>query len=285
MSDSKQDKSIKELLAEVVAASGFPFQAKIQAVIESRKDWKVLGAEMPWRYEGEEDFIDIVAYRGNIHLVIECKKAATIPSPKSKHGKQWPSGTRRVNYVFLRRETKSDTAQETTRTLVTYCPDENDTELDSQVVFGAQPQEWNFAPASVEASLCITIDVEEPRALVERDVAKLVRGCHEFANAVYADASRYGAPTREIYIPVLVTTAHLFVAAFKPDDVDIADGGYNLDAKGIEPVPWVRFRKAFMAGGAEHSDVRTVLVVQSASFEDFLDKFDVTSDPKAVMSD
>jgi len=285
MVDSKAVKSTKELLAEVVASSGFPFQAKIQAVIESREDWKVLGTEVPWRFEGEENFLDVVACQDNLFLAIECKKVAALQHSQNKYGREWPSGTPRTNYIFLRRETNADTANVTTRAIVTYCPDEDESDREPWLVFGAQPQEWNLMPASVEASLCVTVDLEDPRALIEREVANLVRGCHEYAGAVYIDASNHGAPTNEIFIPVLVTTAHLFAARFNPDEVDIATGDYQLDPKEIEPVPWVRFKKAFMAGGAEHSDVRTVFVVHSAWFERFLNEFGVAKEPSVAASD
>lgn len=65
---------LKQLLAESVKASGFPFQAKIQDLIESSSKWEVLTTECPWRYEGREEFLDIVACHNNIHLVNRMQK-------------------------------------------------------------------------------------------------------------------------------------------------------------------------------------------------------------------
>lgn len=46
---SKLSSELQKLLAEGVRASGFPFQAKIQHLLETAAGWSVNGSECSWR--------------------------------------------------------------------------------------------------------------------------------------------------------------------------------------------------------------------------------------------
>jgi len=265
---------LKQLLVECVKASGFPFQAKIQNLIESSSKWKVLATECPWRYEEREEFLDIVAYHQNIHLVIECKKSGVLKATQTKYGLEWFAGAPKRSFVFLCRNNGSETYEETSRTLVTYCREE-DYDDEPDTVYGAQAAQWQFEPKSYEAGLCVTVDAENPKDMLERELSLLVRGCHEHARSLYGFLSGVGAQITEVFLPVFVTTSPLFVLDYRPDRVAVEDGKFELEPDEIRQVPWVRFRKALMAEGSQTSDERTVIVVEARHFGEFLEQLAV----------
>jgi hypothetical protein len=269
---------LKQLLVERVRVSGFPFQAKVESLIESSSKWEVLATEYPWRHEGREEFLDIVAYHKNIHLVIECKKSGVLKSAQTKYGLDWFAGAPRRSFVFLCRDGGSETYEQTSRTLVTYhCEEDYDDEPDA--VYGAQADEWQFEPKSYEAGLCVTVDAESPKEMLERELSLLVRGCHEYARSFYGYLSGVGANITEVFLPVFVTTSPLFVLDYHPDRVAVEDGNFQLDPDEIRQIPWVRFRKTLMAEGSQTSDERTVIVVEARHFEEFLEQFTVIGQP------
>ena len=274
MSSKQPLDRLKQLLAECVKASGFPFQAKIQNLIESNSKWKVLATECPWRHEGREEFLDMIAYHNNIHLVIECKKSGVLKDTKTKYGLEWFAGAPKRSFVFLCRSNDNDTYEETGRALVTYCREE-DYDDEPDFVYGAQAEQWQFEPKSYEAGLCVTVDAESPKEMLERELSLLVRGCHEYARSMYGYLSGVGAHITEVFLPVFVTTSPLFVLNYRPDQVAVEDGKFKLEPDEIRQVPWVRFRKALMAEGLQTSDERTVIVVEARHFEEFLKQFSV----------
>lgn len=274
MSLKQSSDQLKQLLTKCVKASGFPFQAKIQKLIESTSKWSVLATECPWRYDGREEFLDIVAYHQNIHLVIECKKSGVLDAAQKKHGLDWFAGAPKRSFVFLCHGNGSETSKETSRTLVTcYREEDNDDEPDT--AYGAQAEQWQFAPESYEAGLCVAVDAESSKELLERELSLLVRGCHEYAKSFYGYLSGVGAHITEVFLPVFVTTSPLFVVDYRPDRVAVEDGKYELEPDEIRQVPWVRFRKALMAENSQALNKRTVIVVEARHFEHFLDQFAV----------
>jgi len=77
-------------------------------------------------------------------------------------------------FVFLCRNTSSETCEETSRALVTYCREE-DYDDEPDAVYGAQAEQWRFEPMSHEAGLCVTVDAENPKEMLERELSLLVR--------------------------------------------------------------------------------------------------------------
>jgi len=107
--------------------------------------------------------------------------------------------------------------------------------------------------------------------LIEREVSELVRGTHHYADEMYAFLWGVGASTDAVFLPVFVTTSPLFVLNCDPKDVSIEDGEFSFAPTDIRPVPWIRFKKSFMAIGSDSTE-RTVFVVQANSFAKFLEK-------------
>ena len=269
---SKLSSELQELLSEGIRASGFPFQAKMQHLLESAEGWSVVGSECSWRNKDKEGFLDIVASHQNIWLAIECKRVRSVSaSRQKKHGVEVFEGAPKKSFVFLCRENESESYSETTRAVITRCLDEADVADDPIKEVGISSEEQFFEPASYETSLCVTIDVDNRAEMIEREVSELVRGTHHYASEMYAFLWSVGASIDEVFLPVFVTTSPLFVLNCDPKNVSIEDGEFGFAASDIRPVPWIRFKKSFMAIGTNSTD-RTVFVVQAKSFAEFLAK-------------
>lgn len=130
----------------------------------------------------------------------------------------------------------------------------------------------DFDPSSYESSLCIVIDADN-RQTLEQELGTLVRGTHQYASDYFNFTDAWGGQRGDIFVCVLVTTAPLYAVEFDPARVDAGNGSYQLDSDSLEPIPWIRLTKAFMANGTYDSDVRTVMVVQGCHLESFLQEF------------
>jgi hypothetical protein len=269
MCSKDANSSLKQLLADSIKASGFPFQAKVESLIDCCAGWEVLGSEWPWRHEGCEEFIDIVAKRDNKFVILECKKTGLVKEAKKlKKGLHWPEGAPNRSFVFLCRSNDRESSDQTTRTIVTYGREEDpDDAPDTED--GIQGEERDYMPKSFETSLCVTVGSDGQT--LERDASLLARSCHAFAQQYFSNW--YIDPSSEVFIPVFVTTAPLFVFHLNPTSVSVEDGIFDFTQEDIISVPYVRFTKAFMAESRQNRHDRTVFVVSSTHFEEFLRSF------------
>jgi hypothetical protein len=266
------EQKLKEVLAEAVKRSGFPFQAKIQRIIEDTQDWQVHCSECPWCYKDREEFIDIIARKNNIYLAIECKRSGTLKEARNSHGLQWPEYAPKRSFIFLYRDTDAESSSETNRTLVTCCLFEL-CDDDPSVAHSANIKEMQFEPKSYEASICIPVDVDNPKEILERELSSLVRGCHEYTSSRYRSLIDVADGFIDIFMPVFVTNSPLYALRFDAEKVSVEDGQYDFEADDLQQVPWVRFRKSLMADGSTISDERTVFIVEGKHFKQFLEQF------------
>lgn len=163
--------------------------------------------------------------------------------------------------------------------MVTCFSEEDEYDPDPGAAYGIEAEQWQFEPKSYEAGLCVTVDADNTKEMLERDVSLLVRGCHEHAKSFYDCLWGVGAQITEVFLPVFVTTSPLFALDYRPDRVAVEDGNFEVDPNEIRQVPWVRFRKALMAEGSETSDKRTVIIIEARHFEEFLEQFAVVAQP------
>jgi hypothetical protein len=270
VNESLTSDELLKALAESVKSSGFPFQAKIQDLIESQEDWQVLANEFPWRDEKQDGFIDIVAESQSTFLIIECKKKGFLRKSQSgSNGTTWPQGSPKESYVFLRRNADKETNAQTKRITVTHYRQEQRSDT-PDIEHGLQAEDRQYEPPSYETSLCVTAVVDKSQETIERIVSTLARSCHAYASDYFSNL--WNDPGNEAFLPVLVTTSPLFVVDFDPARVSIKDGAFDLQSHDICSVPWIRFRKAFMTLGSQNLDDRTILVVHAEHFQDFLSK-------------
>jgi hypothetical protein len=134
-----------------------------------------------------------------------------------------------------------------------------------------------FIPGSPEASFCV-MRAKDGRELLERTASEIVRATDALTEQEFSLQSRQ-RPIRRIYVPVIVSNAHMFVCDADWKTINLDTGEVNFSA--IEPVDFIRFRKSFSVpdfrdragqdlGTFIEQSGHSVIVVQAAAFVDFL---------------
>lgn len=253
----------------VADSSGFPLQIRLSDIAKSSSKWQVFSEEHPWRSADQqsEGFIDLIIVNRADHcqtMIIECKRVrqtswvCLIPNtkpPERSHARLWVS-----RFSFPKWEH-----------------------------FGWE--DWQADPISYESKYCAITGQEQGRHnLIERSASELIEAMEALAmqekelNDNEAKASTDFAFTR-IYIPVIVTTAELFVALFEPDSISLSDGSLS-DKAVFNSVPYIRFRKSLTSNylpskprqtiqEVYKETERTVFVVNATHFNSFLDKWGI----------
>jgi hypothetical protein len=218
-------------------ATGFAFQLAVEEVVRAGKEehgWVIASREHGWRDGDTPRFIDLVLTRGQIHLVIECKRQRAgqwvflVPDP--------PEGRRaeqrrwfRTNY--LRNEDSSD-GREAVASLAN---------------FQLEPSSW-------ESSFCAVRGASESdRPMLDRVCAELTRSTDAVIRQQLSVDGRRNKFNRIdipdgrswLAVPVIVTAAELHVCRFDPAIVPLIDGVIPDGAATFEKVPSVRYRKSF----------------------------------------
>ena len=240
---------------KLLNASGFPFQLAIEDAVrrsDQSEAWQVTGREHPWNSSDGSGYIDLVLTRARVHLVIECKRS------------------RDAAWLFLMPEPQQ---MERSHARILW----TDTEPHRRPLQG-----WGdiqVRPGSPEAEFCaIRGQGEKGTPLLERLASGVVASSEGLAAQL--NVLDYQYSRHNILLPVIVTSAKLYVGKFSPADVNLTAG--ELDDASFEEVSHVRFRKSL--SGVEvptefepesledlaYGSVRTVFVVEAASFVEWL---------------
>jgi len=276
MTTTKKDPEIEDL-AKAVNGSGFPLQLGIQRVAASNPRWTVELTEHAWSdpLTGDEKFIDLVIRDkdarsvGPMRIVIESKRAA------------------RTEWIVLRENEPQDAHDDNRLNAVVRVLSRSQTK---NTVFNT----WvgvPFVPGTTQADFCvIRRDGQRSQDLLEKVAAELVRATDALAThedtlhaRQRADPSNQYPPISRVYIPMIVSTARLFICDAPYDRVDLETGQVNPSM--IREVPAVRFIKSFGSLAPERSIAksirefaeatqRTVIVVQAARLNELLTKWD-----------
>lgn len=242
-----------------VNSSGFLYQVRIGHEVQSEAHshgWELKCSEYRWSDPdtGEEEFIDLILKRGNVEIVIECKRVS---------GGSW---------IFL----VPNNASNIHRTRVLWAVKTGSGKGDSS---------WDdvlFNPQSLESNLCVMPGKNErDKPLLERTASKLVRSAEAISRDEFS-LPRSPLPTRQlrIYIPVIVTNAQIQVCRFDPERIDLSSG--LLSEGNFQTVPFVRFRKTLSTGiVTQERDLidiadlngqmeRTIFVINGSELNSFL---------------
>jgi hypothetical protein len=252
MSD-EQDK-----LRKLLNASGFAFQLALESAVRSTpadEPWKVTGREHPWSTASGSGYIDLVLSRGNIHLVIECKRS------------------RDAVWMFLMPDDKQLSRSHARVRWTDTRPQRPDL---------ADWGDVQVYPSSPEADFCVVRGQGERDApLLERIAASVA----ESADGLSGDLLelRKGERRTSVIIPVIVTTAELLLSQFDPKEIDLKTG--EVSAATFTAVPHLRFRKSLAPSAVpDHyeptsfrdlraASERTVFVVNGQHFTSWLNAF------------
>lgn len=239
-----------------VRKSGFPFQMRVAQMIRNRDGYEVSEEVAYASPDGTAKFIDIVAVaRNETRLVVECKKAAE------------------TSYTFLSRVNESDT-QRLLAPYISMAPEGNSPGL--ALRYG----DYFSRPTSFQAQYCVACTSKpgdkasfETR-LLESIVQPLVEASEAHAReSLRLVSARLHSENRGVpFIPLVVTTAALFVARIDPiSDVDLGSGELHLKPDRIQPVNFIRFEKEFTASPYRDCRARTAIIARLEGLEELLE--------------
>jgi len=208
-------------------ATGYPLQMALRHEIErtsGQHGFVVLGEEFRWSHPDKSSaagFADLVlgSINDDLRLVIECKR---------------PSGG---EWVFARR--RADTPASQRRLSCFFCDRDGGDEV------------WGwcdefFEPSSPESGFCAVQgqDREGP-PMLERVADFLLPATEAIARDELNLRSHSEVPDcSRLFIPVIVTTAELWVSSINPSDVNLESGKLPSGKDNSTPVHLVRFRKS-----------------------------------------
>jgi len=206
----------KDTFTDLINASGFLFQLRLQQEIETSHpvsqigEWKQIVKEHRWidPLDGKEGFIDMVLEAGACKIVIECKRVND------------------ASWIFL----VPDNEKETTRGQLLWTE-------------GDETSDWHnfhFTPPSLESAFCVIRGQgEKDTPLLERLASLLLRSTESLAN----EEMKLAKIGKKIlfYIPAIVTNAKIYACRFNVSGVSIDTG--KLSDADFEEVPFIRFRK------------------------------------------
>jgi hypothetical protein len=253
-------------IQETVNGSDYPLQIHLEHLIRagsSNHKWRVVTKEHRWLNPTtkEEGYIDLILTHRHLFLtlIVECKRI-------------------NGNWTFLLPEEK---AQQTDRTKVL------NADLETQSLLWA---DGFLEPASYISSYCVlNIQGKKDSRTLEKMSGESLLSLEQLAmeeTNFYKNNKVNLTPrnNKNVYLPVIVTTASLNAIIFDPKDVDIKSGGINTSK--VEPIKFVRFQKNLATDikyikpdittldKANRENDRTVIVVNSEHFIDFLGAVD-----------
>lgn len=198
--------------------SGFPFQIAVANSIEatsSSHGWRVHATEYPWA----EGYVDIVAIRGGLVMLIECKRVLDetwlfpVTNRRSKDTAMcrlewWNSAVAKPLAIPGRQWSQM------------FCND------------------FSCFPTSPESQFCIMSKKKAARTL-EPIASQLVAAAHSIGNAQRKHEADF-----EVFIPVVVTNAEIRSIEFSAGD-DVLQAGEVPNGQ-AEDHGFVRFRKSLV---------------------------------------
>jgi hypothetical protein len=251
-----EESADRKAISGALMASGFPFQLAVRGLLQ-QNSWKVFEEEFPWRdSSGKDEFLDMIAIgpqmmQNTVIAAVECKK------------------TTKESLVFL-------------------LPPENQTEVNivnavrASVIRDSNPRTklevgvFVMFPTTLESAFCVVSNssgTSSERLLERSDVQKLVRATDAFAKAFRDRLTKAeNHVVDQVFVPVLVTNAPIYVASFDPvEAVSLETGSFGIppDAK---PRSAIRFRKAFVSGAKGQPSERSVFVVNVSGLQEFLSR-------------
>jgi hypothetical protein len=256
---------------DIANASGFPLQIAVEELVrvtENQHHWKVLHREHAWSTGESSGFIDLVLTNspGTYYLAVECKRV------------------RDASWIFLPWNGEAQPRRHV-NAWVSY----HNGKLTYPRLFG-----WHDLagePSCPEGTFCALKgqDSSGQRSLLERVGGELVQSTEAFAEERRDFRPRQGDDLK-VYACVIVTTARLAVARFKPEAISLADGTLTDDKVTFEEVPFIRFRKQLAArdialtskdyeGHRVWARENTVFVVRADALVDFLTAFEYDDAP------
>lgn len=241
-------------------SSGFPFQIAVESAISNIAGWKASHREYPWHNKdtGQNGFIDIIAGKNSVKLVIECKRV------------------RDAEWIFLCSPRNID------RSHARFWIDKAGGREQAVGWYDGQVE-----PPSPEADFCAVMGQDHRKPLLENIASELISSTEAYA--VEESPFFAGIPMSMCYFPVIITTAKLYICKVDPSDIEMESG--EIKNPKFEAVPFVRFRKSLTTapprfaierriGHPEElaeARERTVFVLNALSLKKTLDSWEIAN--------
>lgn len=255
---TQPDSDVIQPVNGALLASGFPFQTAVADRIRRLPDWRIRGEEVPWQdADGTDHFIDLIATRDKITILVECKKtvkeALTFLHPR--HDGHLPE-TEQVRCIY------TSQIKDSTQRLEVF------------------PGVWDVAPQSAESKFCVVSTSASGRdqRMLERDARTLAKSTDAWARQQRDAFIPHHTEPDHLFIPLIVTNAPLFSACYNPDTVSLKVGSFST-LPSAQAVQWSRFRKSFSSDLHPDLGDRTIMVVNAESLASFLNKLGETIGP------
>jgi hypothetical protein len=229
---------------------GFPFQTAIRQIIRRSPGCSVLRSEYAWRdSEHSDNFLDIVARKNRFVIPIECKK------------------TIKETFIFLRplgEPTTTDHIKDFRGVETNYTPTTGYPDIKHSF------ETWQILPMSPSCEFCVVGNSNErDQRLLEKDASKLVRATDALSGDRLELSKLYENISTGVLVPVIVTNAKIYTALYDPPNISLETAKFTSPPQ-IVPDRWVRFTKSFTAEHGNDFGNRSVFVVNSTSFQEFL---------------
>jgi hypothetical protein len=247
-------------LLETVDSSGFLFQVKVAQQFRESGLSPVL-EEQHWvhpngKYEG---FADIVAISNRLRFVVECKRF------------------RDAEWIFLTQERSFSQNRNIFYKISKY--DSSNYPFRKWSEFGTHQKNIK------EANQCVMKRNGKDENLLESICTILINSIE----AIAQDEIQIRKDQRGelIYIPMIVTTARLYLCEYNLNIIDINTGNLSINeiSPTLESVPYIRFRKSLGIRSNELVDSsslkhlslaneRSILIIQAESLKGFLNSLE-----------
>ena len=218
---------LSELLFNAVNEQGYLFQeACAQALNGNEKTtgWEVKALEYPVSLQGQDTRIDIVlrekaSTSPELYGLVECKRADPSYICWLFAAPGLPSGDALCSTLgFECRETRSDQPYQVRRLL---------TQLHFKVVT-YDAKRW------LEAKRGSDKRASTPQN-IENAFGQVLKGVGGFALEQLDQRSKSRALFKTFFVPIVITTASLYVANYRPEDVDLGTGTIIKDKVSFGP--------------------------------------------------
>ena len=224
----------REKLTSLLNASGFAFQLAVESAVSATR-WRTTSREHPYEVRGATRYADLILSRGQIHLVVECKRV------------------RNADWLFLMPD---EGQMSRSRARVAW------TDIAPEVRPLTDWGDVQIYPSSPESHFCaVRGQGEKDSPLLERIAA----GVAESAQAIAEDIMQLHQGSRrvDVLLPVVVTSATLHLAAFNPATVDLGRG--DIDNATFSTATHVRFRKSLAPSRAVDPTIETLSELNATS--------------------
>ncbi|MCC6454457.1 MAG: hypothetical protein IT328_05900 [Caldilineaceae bacterium] len=262
-------------LIGVVNSQGYLLQQAVEHIVRTGNgtqinQWNVVSSEHYWENTDREQsgYIDLlIRYASDgIMGVVECKRYAE-----------------ETPWIFL-------------------CPDDEPADVRYSSLYWAHKTrqfgnkmgfyEFVYCPTSRAAKFCIVRGQAKEKPMLERIAGELLYSVEALAKQ-YSSLPNIPSGS-SIFVPIIVTTAQLYICKYDQQNIEPESGTLNLDHAQFEKVPFIRFHKVFTNTDVDLNSIeqfseiekrqsQTVMVVQINSLSEFLSSRHNLTSPGGVM--